>query len=89
MVTRFYIVVVDISPAVATKIQSKHGVTPDEVQDACRSYQQAGWEYSEEHGLRLLLVGTTRSGRSLKLRLQPVDPVDGIWRLRTAMPVSR
>jgi hypothetical protein len=86
---RFYFAVVDISPAVATKIQSKHGVTPDEAREACGGYQQARWTYSDDRGLRLSVVGVTASGRRLKLILQPVDEGDGVWRLRTAMPATR
>lgn len=86
---RFYFIALQISASVATKIQSKHGVTPDEVREVCRTYQQARWDYSEERGVRLLVVGTTATGRRLKLVLQPVDGSDGVWRLRTAMRTSR
>lgn len=51
---RFYFATL-ISPAVATKIQSKHGVTIDEVREALDNYDQAKWDHSEEFGLWLLV----------------------------------
>ncbi|WP_395726953.1 hypothetical protein [Nakamurella sp.] len=86
---RFYFAALVISPAVATKIQSKHGVTPDEVREALDNYERARWHYSDEHGLRLLVIGQTSRGRTIKIVLQPVHGSQGDWRLRTAMPSSR
>jgi len=83
-----YIGFVEISLAMAQKIQSKHGVTPDEVLDACASATTAVWHDHPEHGRRLLVEGRTREGRLLKVILQPVDPQDGTWRLRTALAGS-
>lgn len=84
-----YIAIVEISPAMAQKIQSKHGVTPAEVREACQQYTRAGWHDDPEHGRRLLLVGVTSAGRVLKVILQPVYPRDGVWRLRTALASKR
>lgn len=72
----------------AQKIQSKHGVTPDEVREACAAPIRTGWHEHPVHGRRLLLIGLTESGRTLKVILQPVDETDGTWSLRTAL-VSR
>lgn len=82
---RFYIGYIEISAAMAEKLQSKHGITPDEVREACHRYIQAGWHHHEVHGERLLVIGETRAGRKLKVILQPVDVTDGTWRLRTAL----
>lgn len=73
---------VEISPEMARKIQSKHGITPDEVRELCDSNGLAArWHKHPEHGLRLLVRGTTRHGRRLLVILQPVDVPDGHWRL--------
>jgi hypothetical protein len=81
----FYVGFIEISPAMAEKIQSKHGVTPDEVREACTGQVRGGWHDHPEYGRRLLVVGTTAGGRVLKVILQPVDVTDGTWRLRTAL----
>jgi hypothetical protein len=69
----------------ATKIQSKHGITPDEVREACAKRVEVGWHVDPVHGRRLLVTGLTSTGRLLKIILQPVDARDGTWRLRTAL----
>lgn len=79
-----YIGRVEISPAMAEKLQSKHGLTPDDVRDACSAPIRPGWQDHPQHGRRLLLTGFTRQGTLLKVILQAVDPRDGTWRLRTA-----
>lgn len=83
-----YIGQIDISDAMASKIMSKHGVSPDEVRAACSSRRSANWHYHSEYGWRLLVVGWT-GDRLLKIILQPVDPTDGTWRLRTAFRATR
>ncbi|HEY9371007.1 hypothetical protein [Streptomyces sp.] len=75
----------------AEKIVAKHGVSPEEVRDACQSpnrYRQAVWDDHPEHGLRLYVLGETRTGRPIKVILQPVDELDGTWRLRTALAAT-
>jgi hypothetical protein len=86
--SRFYIGHVEISAAMGQKITSKHGVTPDEVREACQTpgrYLRASWHDDPRHGRRLLVIGRTNAGRVLKIVLQPVDVADGTWRLRTAL----
>jgi len=84
-VIRPYVGHVDISAAMAEKLQSKHGVTPDEVREVVRSHgARFRWHTDPERGLRLLVIGTTAGGRTLKVILQPVDVPDGTFRLRTA-----
>jgi hypothetical protein len=83
-----YIGWVEISPAMAEKLQSKHGVTPDDVRDACSLPIRPRWNNHPKHGYRLLLTGRTRHGTLLKVILQPVDVRDGTWRLRTAFPAD-
>ena len=80
-----YIGLIMISPATEVKIQSKHGITPDEVREACSAPIASGWHTDQVKGRRLLLTGRTAGGRLLKVVLQPVDVRDGTWSLRTAL----
>lgn len=82
--SREYIGFVGISPAMEAKLAQKHNVTPDDVRDACAAPIRASWDTDPQHGRRLLLTGRTREGKLLRVVLQPVDPADGSWRLRTA-----
>jgi hypothetical protein len=89
---RVYIAEIVISDAMAEKIQSKHGVAPDEVREACQApnrYRRAAWHTHPEYGRRLIVFGSTRAGRIIKVILQPVDLTDGVWRLRTALAASK
>jgi hypothetical protein len=57
-----YIGEIKISPAMAQKIMTKHGVTPEEVREACQapnSYRRAAWHIHPEHGRRLIVFGLT------------------------------
>ncbi len=86
---RVYVGELDISPAMATKIQTKHGVTPDEVHEVCPVGIVTGrWHVHPEYGRRFLRRGATHRGRWLKVILQPVDEAEGIWRLRTALAAT-
>jgi uncharacterized DUF497 family protein len=85
---KVYIGLIAISPAMAQKIMTKHGVTPEEVREACQApnrYLRAAWHDHPEYGRRLIVVGSTSGGRVLKVILQPVDLTDGTFRLRTAL----
>ena len=88
-----YIGHVEISPAIARKLKSKHGILPEEVRAACVYRTVAQWHYHSRYGKRLLVVGSTDHrqghGRTLKVILQSVDPHDGLWRLRTAIASTR
>jgi len=89
---RPYIGYVDISPEMEQKLRAKHAVSSEEVRDACQApnrYRRAWWHDDENYGRRLLVLGQTRTGRSLKIILQPLDEADGTWRLRTAFAATR
>lgn len=89
---RIYIAQIEISSAMAVKIQSKHGVTPAEVREACQApnrYTSAGWSNEPERGLRLIVFGSSAAGRRLKIVLFPVDIDEGIYRLGTALADTR
>lgn len=88
-VRRFYIGEILISTAIAQKIQSKHGVTPEDVRELYGQIIPGSWHYDPARGYRLYIVFTTSSGRTLKVVLQPVDVPGGTWRLRTAIVAKR
>lgn len=81
------------SEKVAQKINSKHGVTLDEVRDAVQwpaRPLRASWLGSDldPRGPRLALEGRTAQGRILRVVLYPVDVDEGAWRLGTAVPLA-
>ena len=76
---------IEVSDHVRAKINSKHGVTEDDVLDACDNIVKAGWIEDPQRGPRLLIEGRTPSGRTIRLILYPVDPEKGTWRLGTAL----
>lgn len=85
---RVWIGFVEVSPNVETKIRTRRGVTGDQVRAACQWPAvplQTVWHEHPEHGRRLLVVARDEQGRLLRIILQPVDPADGTWRLRTVL----
>lgn len=87
MAPKIWIARIDISDAMEQKIRTRRGVTGDDVRQACipDSYDWAGWHDHPEHGRRLLVRCRTVEGVALDVILQPVDPLDGLWRLRTVL----
>lgn len=73
-----------ISPWVLAKINGKHGVTRQDVEDACRDYAKATWIFDEDRGWRLLVLGATSTGGKLRVILYPVDTATGTFNLGTA-----
>jgi len=82
----YHIARIDVDHSVADKIRKKRNVTPEEVREAfvLRADLTANWENSPEHGGRLIVTGTTYTGRRLLAALLPVDAADGAWKLKTA-----
>lgn len=80
---------VEISSGINAKINSKHGVSADEVREVCYGRREDRWHTHRKHGRRLLVVGNTRSGRTLKIILHPIDRQQGRWRLKTAIAEKR
>jgi hypothetical protein len=79
---------VEVPPSVETKIRTRRGVTGDQVRAACQWPAvplRVAWHDHPEHGRRLLVVVRDEQGRLLRIILQPVDPADGTWRLRTVL----
>lgn len=82
-----YIALVMKSPMVVDKIASKHGVASWEVDEAVvlTPVLDSWWDYDQERGWRLMVIGTTEARRRLLVVLYPEDEGDGTWRLGTAM----
>jgi hypothetical protein len=84
-VRTFYVGEILISPAVAQKIQAKHGVTSDEVRELYGLIVPGVWNNDPKRGRRLYVKFRSSTGQNLKIVLQPVDVPGGTWRLRTAI----
>ncbi|MGH3864881.1 MAG: hypothetical protein ACRDQ4_01870 [Pseudonocardiaceae bacterium] len=87
MPRQLWIAEIQISEEMESKIGSRRFVTGDQVREACipDAYERTGWHNHPEHGRRLLVVCHTSDNVRLKVILQPVDIVEGIWRLRTVL----
>ena len=73
-----------IPPEKRAKLGSKHGVSEDEVNDACTTgLQDSRWAIHPTYGRRLLVKGRTEHGRLLYIYLYPT-PLPWQWRLGTA-----
>jgi hypothetical protein len=84
-----YIGVIVCSSRVLEKINSKHGVSIDEVRDAFQwpaTPARASW-VEDHRGRRLAVEGFTARGRRIRAVLYPVDVTQGTWRLGTAVPM--
>ena len=81
-----YIGHIEVDATVLDKIRRKHHLTVAEVREALQwpARPDVRWEDHSEHGLRLVAVGQTATGRNLMAALRPVDETDGTWRLCTA-----
>lgn len=79
------ILVIVFSDAMVAKIGSKHGITVDEVLEACTDPVKTSWIYDDEHGRRLLVRGATDSGRRLRVVLYATER-HGQFNFGTAMP---
>ena len=72
-----------ISDAMTAKIGSKHGLTQDEILDACWHRIREGWVYDDRRGWRLFLEGYNEHHRVVQVVLYPTAQ-DGHWNLGTA-----
>lgn len=65
--------------------------TPKEVYEAIivDTDREARWVKDEEHGTRLMVMGTTESTNKLIIAyLDPENEFDGIWSVRTAWRIG-
>lgn len=83
---------ITVPHTVELKIRSRRGLTGAQVRAACEWPAvpiRAAWHHHPEYGLRLIVYAHDEQHRLLKVILQPVDPEDGSWRLRTAIVATR
>lgn len=82
------VLILDVDPGsehVVRKINSDHGVTLEDVEDALDSIVNYEFDEDPDRGRRLYVWG--RSGaRTIFVCLYPVDESAGRWRLGTAYP---
>jgi uncharacterized DUF497 family protein len=65
---------------VLAKLGSKHGVSRNDVEEACWDHQvKARWDLDPERGRRLLIDGRTESGRRLRVILRPTERHGEFW----------
>lgn len=86
MAVKVWIAEIQISPRIADKLQLKHGITPEQVREACLffAYRAARWDVDPERGARLLIRGADYDAIPLIVVLKPVNVADGIFRCVTA-----
>jgi len=85
---RVWIAQVVFDPQVASKVQTKHNISPDEVREAVcfGKHRRAFWDEHPDYGRRLLVIGDSYTGASIVAYLKPINQADGTWECRTAMP---
>lgn len=84
------VAVLIIDASVEAKIKQKHNLTPVEVREAVVLAPDAetAWDEDPTHGLRLVVGGTTYTGRPVIAYLVPLnenDPEEGTFKLKTAL----
>lgn len=81
-----------VPDSVEVKLRNRRGLTGDQIRAACEwpaRPLRAAWHDHPEHGRRLIVHVEDEQRRLLKVVLQPIDVVDGTWRLRTAVVAVR
>lgn len=73
-------------PDTSEKLRNKHGIAEAEVTEAIAhgAHDQAVWHDHEDYVERLIVTGSTYTGRELIAFLRPVDESDGTWECMTA-----
>lgn len=90
---KVYVAFVQPNADLNAKINSKHGVTWDEMEEVVLAPARplrVRWIYPTEddpRGRRVVIEGRTAAGRILRVLLYPVDEQAGEWRLATAVPL--
>jgi hypothetical protein len=84
---RVWIAQVEFDPEIASKVQTKHNIDPDEVREAIcfGKHRRASWDEHPEYGRRLIVIGDNYAGVSIVAYLKPINEADGTWECRTAM----
>ncbi|MGF1646609.1 MAG: hypothetical protein ACFCVF_06800 [Kineosporiaceae bacterium] len=81
--------VVETPDEVMSKIEGRHGVSYDDVDEVLSGAFSYSWSFEDARGWRLYVQGRARSGNLLKVVLRLVDSRDGVWRLRPAFWTNR
>lgn len=81
---------VEVPPAIEQKLRERRPFTGQDVKAAVEwpATPTTRWSRHPEYGRRLLAYAPSPWG-TLKVVLQPVDPDQGTWRLRTAVVATR
>ncbi len=85
---RVWIAQVKFDPETASKVQTKHNISPDEVREAIcfGRHRRVFWDEHPYYGRRLIVIGDNYRGESIIAYLKPINQADGTWECRTAMP---
>lgn len=76
-----------VAEALNAKLNSKHGVSLEEVAEVLASHDlTARWQSNQQGVEYLMCRGVTAAGRGLAVVLYPVGKSRGSWRLATAYP---
>jgi hypothetical protein len=78
---------IEISPRVNEKINSRHGVSSLDVEDASVNVEYSRWDTNDQGQRRLFVVGRCGAGRRIMLVLFPRNGQPGWWNLATAFPI--
>jgi hypothetical protein len=70
--------VLETPDEVMTKIEKRHNVSYDDVDEVLRGAFGYSWSFEEARGWRLYVPGRARGGKLLKVVLRLVDPLDGV-----------
>jgi hypothetical protein len=84
--SRPWIAQVIFTPAVESKLATKHGISAEEVKQAVlfSAFRDARWHDHPTFGRRLFVRGTTDEGIPVLAVLKVVNESDGIWECKTA-----
>jgi hypothetical protein len=83
-----WIAEVQVSPAIAAKVQGKHGLDPSEIAELAMSPPpKAGQYVTDQRGTRLYLTVRTRDKQAIRVVLYPLG--DDTWRLASAYVIER
>ncbi|MEX0836016.1 MAG: hypothetical protein WD010_07990 [Nitriliruptor sp.] len=84
---RAYIGELRFAADVEEKIERKHGLSREEIEDALLYTSPIGarWHVHPSFGERLIVTATTTAGADIICYLAPIDEREGVWACRTAM----
>jgi hypothetical protein len=83
-----WIAQVEFDPEIASKVQTKHNISPDEVREAIcfGKHRRAFWDEHPDYGRRLIVIGDNYMGESIAAYPKPNQSSGRHLGCRTAMP---